>query len=265
MTQFARGRRTNDQHNTELIRVDGLEKHLTGRLFVMMHRVFEESDELIQQLGLSKKQSNHWIEVASIRKRVVLHSSSAQGEVKRTIKWFTGTQLDRIQHLWPSELLRIDQILHDSLMRTQASTNRKFSEWTINRKRLASSFTRMNSEQLNRSASAPGDFAKTLGQIQHILANDTTLQSSSYFLIARIRSLKIRLGTAYCLIVDYSVPIIPETDGLPTQSHFNAWVNDWDTAYKLTIQNLLKTIEIAFRHRLPHKIDSVENESTTGE
>ncbi|POW16289.1 hypothetical protein PSTT_01490 [Puccinia striiformis] len=124
MTQFARGRRTNDQHNTELIRVDGLEKHLTGRLFVMMHRVFEESDELIQQLGLSKKQSNHWIEVASIRKRVVLHSSSAQGEVKRTIKWFTGTQLDRIQHLWPSELLRIDQILHDSLMRTQASTNR---------------------------------------------------------------------------------------------------------------------------------------------
>ncbi|KAI9620582.1 hypothetical protein KEM48_008119 [Puccinia striiformis f. sp. tritici PST-130] len=49
-------------------------------------------------------------------------------------------------------------------MRTQASTNRK---------RLASSFTRMNSEQLNRSASAPGDFAKTLGQIQHILANDT--------------------------------------------------------------------------------------------
>ncbi|KAI9620580.1 hypothetical protein KEM48_008117 [Puccinia striiformis f. sp. tritici PST-130] len=68
-TQSARGQRTNDQHNTELIRVDGLENYLTGRMFVRMRRVFEESDELIQQLRLSKKQCNHRFDVASIRER----------------------------------------------------------------------------------------------------------------------------------------------------------------------------------------------------
>ncbi|KAI9611459.1 hypothetical protein H4Q26_008409 [Puccinia striiformis f. sp. tritici PST-130] len=284
-TQSARGQRTNDQHNTELIRVDGLENYLTGRMFVRMRRVFEESDELIQQLRLSKKQCNHRFDVASIRERLVLNSSSAQGELKRTIKWFTGSQLDRVQDHWPSKLRRIDQILHDLLIRTQVSSNRKqedrltgtaeqssvsplgdpaiqlvkslipviklsklffksFSQRGINRKRLIS-FTPMSFEKLEQVASAAGDFVGNLSEIQQLLTHETSLRRSSYFLIAKTKSLQLRLGSAYCCTVSYFVPLIPDTDGFPTQNLFKAWYEDWYTAFKLTTQNFIKTIKIA--------------------
>ncbi|WAR53621.1 hypothetical protein PtB15_3B129 [Puccinia triticina] len=52
------------------------------------------------------------------------------------------------------------------------------------------------------------------------------------------------------LILEYLVPLVPDTEGFPIQHYFRSWFTMWHTQFSIAIQNLIDHVELSINNAL---------------
>ncbi|KAH9452205.1 hypothetical protein Pst134EB_016161 [Puccinia striiformis f. sp. tritici] len=114
----------------------------------------------------------------------------------------------------------------------------KLSERGMNKKRLPT-YTTMNSEQLD-------SIGKLVEQVVDVLE---TIKSTSYSsslqsdddtagtLIYEVGSFEYRFENLFRLISLHFLPILPDTEGSPTQNYYQAWLDSWNDLFTIATNN----------------------------
>ncbi|POW07416.1 hypothetical protein PSHT_09943 [Puccinia striiformis] len=116
----------------------------------------------------------------------------------------------------------------------------KLSERGMNRKRLPL-YTTMNSDQLD----SIGKMAEQVGDILQRL-KDIFVESSpqpdgltAQMLTQDVQSLEYLINNPLFLVLVYFLPIVPDTDGFPTQNYLKAWLASWKTLFTIAKNNFV--------------------------
>ncbi|KAI7950151.1 hypothetical protein MJO28_008972 [Puccinia striiformis f. sp. tritici] len=273
--------RRDDQHLQECkqFRLRGLHDHLTQALLRAINIVCYESDFLIQQLILSTDTKDGDSHVALSRKCLLLRESPLMTSIESGIEWLKGSDFDIVQIGWSKEVLGYNKSLEtilDLVDKTINSTKRnngrqtkkidkfviqlaklaiiiikllrpffnKLSVRGMNRKRLPM-FSKMCSEDLNTVAQV----AVNRGGELHQMAGMLKGAQSATALICRQLTETIQNIDAYTtesllLILTYFLPLIPDTNGCPTQNYYRAWFDTWKTLFTIANNNFLHAVQV---------------------
>ncbi|KAI7950098.1 hypothetical protein MJO28_008919 [Puccinia striiformis f. sp. tritici] len=244
----------NDQHMEEFkpYRLHGLYHQLSEFLLDHIMDLSHQACELIEQLDLSMDTYFGKVDVARARELVLLQESRFMKSVDPVIDWLKGSELDIVQivdHQPETGPLSepIIQLAESLLPIVKLSRVflRKLSVRGMNRKRLPM-FTKMCSTDLNNVAelvvNVVGDLddVVTILRDAHSIDNLTTRQ----LLIEAVRVIEDHFKDPLLLILLHFVPIIPDTDGLPTQNYYRDWFADWKAMFTIAVGNFLNNAEV---------------------
>ncbi|KNF04157.1 hypothetical protein PSTG_02508 [Puccinia striiformis f. sp. tritici PST-78] len=219
---------------------------------------------------MKSTQMNYDINVAVFwaRKLVIEVTDALFEMIERAINWLKGSELDNIQVTWTNQRPEIEDVLKKYLsfcnQRSGSHNQRqlkpfaermlklaklvipiiklyrlfvnKLSEREMNRKQLPK-FTTMRTHQLSTIEQLPEDVNNILLELLGVLrdSNPTEEQSTYQILSRTIQSLDNKFKDPLLLILLYFLPILPDTDGFPTQQYFNEWFAMWKTLFTIAI------------------------------
>ncbi|KAI7933609.1 hypothetical protein MJO28_017557 [Puccinia striiformis f. sp. tritici] len=226
---------------------------------------------------MKSTQMNYDINVAVFwaRKLVIEVTDALFEMIERAINWLKGSELDNIQVTWTNQRPEIEDVLKKYLsfcnQRSGSHNQRqlkpfaermlklaklvipiiklyrlfvnKLSEREMNRKQLPK-FTTMRTHQLSTIEQLPEDVNNILLELLGVLrdSNPTEEQSTYRILSRTIQSLDNKFKDPLLLILLYFLPILPDTDGFPTQQYFNEWFAMWKTLFTIAISNFLSAV-----------------------
>ncbi|POV95379.1 hypothetical protein PSHT_15696, partial [Puccinia striiformis] len=247
--------RANDQHLTALktYRRIGLQFRLTELLFDDIEDLFDTSCNLIRELELTTSGDDDGLDVDHSREQLLSTTSRCLATIDSALTWANGSEFDMVQDEWRNEkrgvyekLQALSRMIHPSnpstkmkhsdkikplsgpviqlaktvvpIMKLSTLFFDKLSQRGMNRKRLPL-FTKMCSYQLR----VVGELAQYIsGQLRQIVgtlkkADAIPRQTTSNELIKFVKQLETYFISGAYLILLHFVPIIPDTDGFPTQ------------------------------------------------
>ncbi|KAH9452212.1 hypothetical protein MJO28_008912 [Puccinia striiformis f. sp. tritici] len=235
----------------------------------------DDSSSLIHQLPLSTRNSTFKShdDVDSTRDYILDDVSHCHVSIDSMINWLEGSEFDIVQLAWihetcaASEMLKILTLLINPIPDPEYSQTPtihlskpiielarilipvikllrllfdKLSERGMNRKRLPL-YTTMNSDQLD----SIGKMAEQVGDILQRL-KDIFVESSpqpdgltAQMLTQDVQSLEYLINNPLFLVLVYFLPIVPDTDGFPTQNYLKAWLASWKTLFTIAKNNFV--------------------------
>ncbi|POW07424.1 hypothetical protein PSHT_09948 [Puccinia striiformis] len=272
----------NDQHMEEFkpYRLHGLYHQLSEFLLDHIMDLSHQACELIEQLDLSMDTYFGKVDVARARELVLLEESRFMKSVDPVIDWLKGSELDIVQIGWSTEgpdinvtLYRTLNLIKQTVDPTQEDHQpetgplsepiiqlaesllpivklsrvflRKLSVRGMNRKRLPM-FTKMCSTDLNNVAELVPNVVGDLDDVVTILRDAHSIDNltTRQLLIEAVRVIEHHFKDPLLLILLHFVPIIPDTDGLPTQNYYRDWFADWKTMFTIAVGNFLNHAEV---------------------
>ncbi|POW02074.1 hypothetical protein PSTT_12060 [Puccinia striiformis] len=213
----------------------------------------------------------HEADVPSARECIVADVSDCHEVIDLVTNWIEGSEFDIVQAPWVHDKYRIGEMLEIFMLLINRSPElrylraplrplrepvielaRKFvpiikllrlifeklSERGMNKKRLPT-YTTMNSEQLD-------SIGKLVEQVVDVLE---TIKSTSYSsslqsdddtagtLIYEVGSFEYRFENLFRLISLHFLPILPDTEGSPTQNYYQAWLDSWNDLFTIATNN----------------------------
>ncbi|KAA1127108.1 hypothetical protein PGTUg99_022446 [Puccinia graminis f. sp. tritici] len=267
--------RNNDQHRKELksFRATGLHYRITEELLPDVMYIFDESEELILQMKLSAKRDPQQPNIAYTRSQIIEYESFSLEGIRSSILWLEGSEFDLVQYHWPKETRGIDKQLEALLNLINGTAHLKegsrmfgplsdpavrlsksllpiiklsrlfldkLSNRGMNRKRLPL-HTEMRSDQLATLYELAGRVGCEISDVLRVLR--TVDRPGDHFVRPACTPITTALEghfeSALLLIPLYFLPLVPDTDGFPIQTHFKAWFVTWYTQFSLAIQNFI--------------------------
>ncbi|WAR55589.1 hypothetical protein PtB15_6B331 [Puccinia triticina] len=200
--------------------------------------------------------------------------------IGRTVTHLTGSELDVAGNTWRDSMLSIDQELDNIVNMIKSTphspdhrgTHRrnlvrepviqlaklaipvmklsklffiKLSRAGMNRK-LVSPFTDMKSNQLACLCQCAGKVASCISLLLDFFSEADATDgapanpANSENIIVIVETVATSFVTPMDLVVDYLVPLVPETGGLPNQNYYKDWLVTWNTQLLLAIHNCIQ-------------------------
>ncbi|KAI9599781.1 hypothetical protein KEM48_002775 [Puccinia striiformis f. sp. tritici PST-130] len=203
----------------------------------------DDSSSLIHQLPLSTRNSTFKShdDVDSTRDYILDDVSHCHVSIDSMINWLEGSEFDISTptiHL-SKPIIELARILIPVIKLLRLLFD-KLSERGMNRKRLPL-YTTMNSDQLD----SIGKMAEQVGDILQRL-KDIFVESSpqpdgltAQMLTQDVQSLEYLINNPLFLVLVYFLPIVPDTDGFPTQNYLKAWLASWKTLFTIAKNNFV--------------------------
>ncbi|KAH9465211.1 hypothetical protein MJO28_007000 [Puccinia striiformis f. sp. tritici] len=268
-----------DQHLQELklFRLRGI-RASGGGVWSQARKVFQESCEMLEKLQLSTEQGDSSeMTVPTHRHYLLCFIACTCNQIATALGWTKGSELDLIQIYWTFPLWNIDSSLDDVILLINAKEGnqelqveergsdpprrpvvqlarlvitivklsrmflRKLSRRGMNKQRLPL-FTGMCTDQLETLFKSADNVRDEIIELTNNCTTDGTFNDAQ--LAKSAENLKLQFESYSALILLYFVPLIPDTDGYPTQTYFRAWFATWHDQFNLAIQNLINTIEL---------------------
>ncbi|KAH9466875.1 hypothetical protein MJO28_000516 [Puccinia striiformis f. sp. tritici] len=253
-----RSRRVNDQNlqHFKLFRLDGLCRDYTEGLMPEIVDFFKESRRLINLLKIPKKVTESRKDLKSARQCIIDRTSSIMVRINTHIEWYNGPEFDLVQLGWPKETHRIDDSLGELLsLINQAKYNssvtqaarllvplfklsrlffNRISKRGMNQKPLPL-FTSLRTDQLVLLEGLPGRVASYLTHLLEYLRGSVI---PSHHVNEVAKCIEEEFESPLFMISLHFLPLIPDTDGFPTQNYFRTWLVTWCNLLSLAIQHL---------------------------
>ncbi|KAH9462902.1 hypothetical protein Pst134EA_014990 [Puccinia striiformis f. sp. tritici] len=267
----------NDGHLNDLkpFRLHGLYVLLTQSFLEKIHPVCYAYCLVIHAIGLSQTQPDVEDDLCVAIGYVFQRTDTFLEAIKRAINWLKGSELDNIQIAWTDQRLKIDNLLQEytKLVNQKSDFNHqtqlepfdqnllrltklaipiiklfrlfidKLSERGMNRNQLPQ-FTTMSSDQLNTVKDLPGKVNLILSTILDGLRDsDSSAEQSTYHMLNNaVKDLPSGFRDPLRLIITHFLPIVPDTDGFPTQKYHYDWLITWETLFSIATDNFLLAI-----------------------
>ncbi|POW07213.1 hypothetical protein PSTT_08408 [Puccinia striiformis] len=245
-----------------------------GGVWSQARKVFQESCEMLEKLQLSTEQGDSSeMTVPTHRHYLLCFIACTCNQIATALGWTKGSELDLIQIYWTFPLWNIDSSLDDVILLINAKEGnqelqveergsdpprrpvvqlarlvitivklsrmflRKLSRRGMNKQRLPL-FTGMCTDQLETLFKSADNVRDEIIELTNNCTTDGTFNDAQ--LAKSAENLKLQFESYSALILLYFVPLIPDTDGYPTQTYFRAWFATWHDQFNLAIQNLIK-------------------------
>ncbi|OAV95746.1 hypothetical protein PTTG_26571 [Puccinia triticina 1-1 BBBD Race 1] len=199
---------------------------------------------------------------SDIRSRITDLATSALERMENPTKWFIATEFELVQYRWPRGIVKIDELLEkvsaviDPTKEDRAMSKpqndplvpwehlfipilklsrlffKKLSNLGMNMNTLAP-FTEMRSDQLEYLVELAERVAQKIKYFYAVVvpSDNDTGSPDSQEIISAARDLEEHFQPAVLCILLYFLPLIPDTDHLPVQSHLRAWFITWSTHF----------------------------------
>ncbi|KAI9628312.1 hypothetical protein H4Q26_018113 [Puccinia striiformis f. sp. tritici PST-130] len=253
--------RTNDQHLQDLkcFRLEGLYMLFETKLLPDIRDLLNHASVIFRRLKQNKQFSAKRTELEVTHNRKTGCVDSALKTIDAMIRWPERSDLDLVQHDWPGTWTS-DHIAHlyDLInSRTRSKKSKKYLSSTplgqpifinkltkrgINTKRLPF-YTEMCSDQMKSLSELPGDVNHELNTMMTDLRLATSFSATSNSL-----KLEKRLQSSVDLLLERVVPLIPDTDGFPTQNYLKNWFGTWSIQFAQAILNHRAAVVIFTSH-----------------
>ncbi|WAQ85715.1 hypothetical protein PtA15_6A344 [Puccinia triticina] len=144
--------------------------------------------------------------------------------IGRTVTHLTGSELDVAGNTWRDSMLSIDQEL-DNIVNMFKSTPHSPDHRGTHRRNLVASCISLLLDFFSEADATDGAPANP---------------ANSENIIVIVETVATSFVTPMDLVVDYLVPLVPETGGLPNQNYYKDWLVTWDTQLLLAIHNCIQ-------------------------
>ncbi|KAH9467090.1 hypothetical protein Pst134EB_002118 [Puccinia striiformis f. sp. tritici] len=277
--------RTNDQHLQDLkcFRLEGLYMLFETKLLPDIRDLLNHASVIFRRLKQNKQFSAKRTELEVTHNRKTGCVDSALKTIDAMIRWPERSDLDLVQHDWPGTWTS-DHIAHlyDLInSRTRSKKSKKYLSSTplgqtviqlakslipvvklsrifinkltkrgINTKRLPF-YTEMCSDQMKSLSELPGDVNHELNTMMTDLRLATSVGGTarlSFQLLQTVLKLEKRLQSSVDLLLERVVPLIPDTDGFPTQNYLKNWFGTWSIQFAQAILNHRAAVVIFTSH-----------------
>ncbi|KAA1105982.1 hypothetical protein PGT21_025512 [Puccinia graminis f. sp. tritici] len=200
------------------------------------------------------------------------HTLPALDMAESMVDWLKGSDLDLAQEYWNFKLVTLDELVRLCkemcvVMGNEKSAGNqlvrepvirlarlvipiiklsrlflyKLSRRGINQRRLCLLYSEMSSDQIESLSQAAGNITRDLLQLLILFTRADTAYGavSSQQFTEKAQTLKDSFENPLLLSILYILPLIPETDGSPTQDSYRDWLVTWNTLRILAIHNFI--------------------------
>ncbi|POW04035.1 hypothetical protein PSTT_10694 [Puccinia striiformis] len=234
---------TDDHHLKEFksYRLHRLKTKFQDVLSGRMGTIYDAASEIIQQMELSSTPVRTDCNPESLEKcfyRHVFHALDAidvMKTVSRHLNWplskIHGTNLDAQSVVnytnLTSPIFKLSRIFFT-----------KLSKRGLTQERIPI-YTEISSDQIENLAQSAVHVDDDLWQLVKYLSTasrgEAGVTSNNFIRIAE--SLRTRFDSPLLIVLMYFIPMIPDTDGLNVQKHYESWCVTWKTQMALAIYN----------------------------
>ncbi|KAA1076672.1 hypothetical protein PGT21_015294 [Puccinia graminis f. sp. tritici] len=230
--------------------------------------ISETADNIIEQMELSSAPSNSSCsDIASLKKSLDLAVCGTSDTIQSIADCFQASELAIAQDSWRDTRLEIEDQHRSILMKLDRSTRlkrksdhfvaqsviqlarlslpifklskiffAKFSERGLARERIPI-HTAISSDQINIIAESVDSVAERLHEIETFLDCANRRNGRSDQVITAAEILKGKFESPLFLVLLHFIPLIPDTEGLHRQKHYQDWCVTWNTHMSLAIHN----------------------------
>ncbi|EFP92637.2 uncharacterized protein PGTG_18636 [Puccinia graminis f. sp. tritici CRL 75-36-700-3] len=264
--------RTDDNHLKEFksYRLCRLRTNFEGILSEQICEIFETADNIIKQMELSSAPSNSSCsDIASLKKSLDLAVCGTSDTIQSIADCFQASELAIAQDSWRDTRLEIEEQHRSILKKLDRSTRlkrksdhfvaqsviqlarlslpifklskiffAKFSERGLTRERFPI-HTAISSDQINIIAESVDSVAERLHEIETFLDCANRRNGRSDQVITAAAILKGKFESPLFLVLLHFIPLIPDTEGLHRQKHYQDWCVTWNIHMALAIHNFI--------------------------
>ncbi|EHS63968.1 uncharacterized protein PGTG_21972 [Puccinia graminis f. sp. tritici CRL 75-36-700-3] len=241
-------------------------KGVTGQKRIL-EEIEDPSEEEEQAAILKKAMTAHCSDIDSLKKSLDRTVCGTLDTIQSIADCFQASELAIAQHSWRDIRLEIEEQHRYILEKLDRSTRlkrksdhfvgqsviqlarlslpifklskiffAKLSERGLARERIPI-HTEISSEQIDIIAESVNSVAERLHEIETFLDCANRRYGCSNQVIAAAETLKENFESPLFLVLLHFIPLIPDTEGLHRQKHYQDWCVTWNTHMSLAIHN----------------------------